>query len=187
MTKNILITGGCGFIGSNFIAHIFDKYDYNIWNVDSLTYAANTSNLREEIRHSSRYHFLNCDINNFKRVRGTVASNEIKFIVNFAAESHVDNSISNSSPFIHSNINGTHTLLTLLHDYDVEKYLQIRRSGLYRDSPHTSQQSLLCLQVFCRSSLSQFFQNVWLPNCYYSLLQQLWTKPTSRETHPSSN
>jgi dTDP-glucose 4,6-dehydratase len=60
-----------------------------------------------------------------------VASNEIKFIVNFAAESHVDNSISNSSPFIHSNINGTHTLLTLLHDYDVEKYLQISTDEVY--------------------------------------------------------
>ena len=129
--KNILITGGCGFIGSNFIAHIFDKYDYNIWNIDSLTYAANISNLREEIRQSSRYHFLDCDINNFKRVRDTVVSNEIKFIVNFAAESHVDNSISNSSPFIHSNINGTHNLLTILHDYGVEKYLQISTDEVY--------------------------------------------------------
>lgn len=130
--KNILITGGLGFIGSNFIKHIFSKYDYNIINVDSETYAANTENIPNNISGSSRYFFAKSDINNTNDMRYLVNQNSVNYIVNFAAESHVDNSINNSSPFIHTNINGTHSLLNLLHDCpSIERYLQVSTDEVY--------------------------------------------------------
>ena len=95
MNKNILITGGLGFIGSNFIKHIFNKYDYSIFNVDLKTYAANYNNISEEINRSGRYSLSLYDINSTKDIRRLVQKNNINYIVNFAAESHVDNSINN--------------------------------------------------------------------------------------------
>jgi len=89
--KSILITGGLGFIGSNFIKHIFNKYDYHIHNVDLKTYAANYKNISEEINQSGRYSLSICDINDANRIRNLINKNNINYIVNFAAESHVDN------------------------------------------------------------------------------------------------
>lgn len=131
--KNILVTGGLGFIGSNFIKHIFDKYDdYRIHNVDLKTYAASYDNIREPINGSGRYTLSICDINDTKRLRNLVVRQEINYVVNFAAESHVDNSISNSKPFIHTNINGTHSLLNLLSDCPtIERYLQVSTDEVY--------------------------------------------------------
>ena len=130
--KSILITGGLGFIGSNFIKHIYEKYDYNIINVDSITYAANPKNIPENILNSSRYFFAETDINDTNNIRYLVKENSVNYIVNFAAESHVDNSIKNSEPFIRSNINGTHSLLTLLlEDNSIERYLQVSTDEVY--------------------------------------------------------
>ena len=130
--KSILVTGGLGFIGSNFIKHIFNKYDYKIFNVDSLTYAANPKNISNEIAKSERYNLLICDINDTYSLRSLVQNNNINYIVNFAAESHVDNSINDSTPFIQSNINGTHSLLSLLHDCpSIERYLQVSTDEVY--------------------------------------------------------
>ena len=130
--KSILVTGGLGFIGSNFIKHIYEKYDYNIINVDSVTYAANPENIPNNILNSSRYFFAETDINDTNNVRYLITENSVNYIVNFAAESHVDNSINDSRPFIETNINGTHSLLTLLHNCpSIERYLQVSTDEVY--------------------------------------------------------
>ncbi|MDD4353626.1 MAG: GDP-mannose 4,6-dehydratase [Candidatus Nanoarchaeia archaeon] len=106
---NILVTGGCGFIGSNFIMHMIKKYpDYKIVNLDKLTYAGNQENLRN-IEKNKNYTFIKGDICNEKIVNKALKN--IDLIVHFAAESHVDKSIISREDFIKTNINGTYNLL----------------------------------------------------------------------------
>ena len=126
----ILVTGGCGFIGSNFIKHMLDKYDYQIYNIDKLTYAGNKNNLGEYSKHLN-YNFIEGDINDYDLLKQDVEFYEIDTIINFAAESHVDNSIENSDEFIHTNINGTHTLLKMLHEFPIKKFIQISTDEVY--------------------------------------------------------
>lgn len=105
----LLITGGAGFIGSNFIRYIIKKYpDYKIVNLDLLTYAGNLENLKD-IKNNSNYEFVKGDIADVNLVNNLVK--DIDIIVNFAAESHVDRSILDSKDFIRTNIIGTHVLL----------------------------------------------------------------------------
>jgi dTDP-glucose 4,6-dehydratase len=181
MSRNILITGGFGFIGSNFIKYIFDKYDYNIFNIDLKTYAANPKNISDEINKSGRYSFLPYDINQTKDIRRLVRKNNINYIVNFAAESHVDNSINNSTPFVQTNINGTHSLLTLLHDCpSIEKYLQVSTDEVYgslteEDDPFTEDTpiqanspysaSKASADLLCRSFYETFNYPILITRC----------------------
>jgi len=105
----LLITGGAGFIGSNFINYIFKKYpDYKIINLDLLTYAGNLENLKS-LEGNPNYKFVQGDIADRKLVDQLVK--DVDIIINFAAETHVDRSIVDASAFIHTNIIGTHTLL----------------------------------------------------------------------------
>lgn len=105
----ILVTGGAGFIGSNFIRYILNKYpDYQIINLDLLTYAGNLENLRD-IENDKRYKFIRGDICDRELVNDLVK--EVDTVVNFAAESHVDRSILDPSPFIKTNVLGTQVLL----------------------------------------------------------------------------
>ena len=127
----ILVTGGAGFIGSNFVKHMVKKYsDYEITNYDKLTYAGNRNNV-SECEYYDNYHFVKGDICDYKKLKQTINSLDIDVIINFAAESHVDNSIENSDEFVKTNINGTHTLLKLLHEFSIKKFIQISTDEVY--------------------------------------------------------
>ncbi len=130
---NILVTGGLGFIGSNFINHLFvTKHGYNIHNVDCFSYAANIDNIDEAVQRSPRYKLYDCDISNRSKLEEYIIDNNITHIVNFAAESHVDNSIADSTPFIETNINGTHNLLEIVRrNRSIKRYLQISTDEVY--------------------------------------------------------
>jgi dTDP-glucose 4,6-dehydratase len=115
--KTFLITGGVGFIGSNFIPYFLEKYsEYKIVNLDKLTYAGNLENLKE-IENNPRYKFIKGDICNRELVEYIFNEYDIKGVIHFAAESHVDNSIKNPGVFIETNVNGTYTLLDVAKKY----------------------------------------------------------------------
>jgi len=129
--NNILVTGGCGFIGSNFIKHMVKKYsEYDITNYDKLTYAGDRKNV-SECEYYDNYHFVKGDICDYEKLKKTIKSLEINVIINFAAESHVDRSINNSDEFVKTNINGTHTLLKLMHEFPMKKFIQISTDEVY--------------------------------------------------------
>ena len=112
--KNILVTGGAGFIGSNFIRYVFDKAGFKgrVVNLDKLTYAGNPENLADiQRKFKGRYAFVKGDICDFKTVAGVMKKYKISEIVHFAAESHVDRSIFGPKDFIETNIHGTFSLL----------------------------------------------------------------------------
>ena len=114
---NILVTGGCGFIGTNFIRYFHSKYkEYKIINLDKLTYAGNKINLFD-IENSPNYQFIQGDIANTKLVENILEKFKPIFIINFAAESHVDRSIIYPEEFINTNILGTFKLLTSVNNY----------------------------------------------------------------------
>jgi dTDP-glucose 4,6-dehydratase len=109
--KNVLVTGGAGFIGSNFIHYLLEEdSNINIYNLDLLTYAGNLENLKD-IENKENYKFIQGDICSKELVLSLLQDYEIDTLVHFAAESHVDRSISNPSQFIFTNIIGTYTLL----------------------------------------------------------------------------
>ena len=113
MKKNILITGGAGFIGSCLVKHMVEKYpDYNIINLDKLTYAGNLENLTS-IEGSPNYKFVKGDILDYQLVESVVNSESIDSIIHLAAESHVDRSISDPDEFVKTNVLGTMTLLNV--------------------------------------------------------------------------
>ncbi|OGZ39265.1 MAG: dTDP-glucose 4,6-dehydratase [Candidatus Portnoybacteria bacterium RIFCSPHIGHO2_12_FULL_40_11] len=127
---NLLITGGAGFIGSNFIRHILNKYPgYKIINLDKLTYAGNLSNLRD-IENNPRYGFVRGDICDRKLVNFLV-SKRPDAILNFAAETHVDRSILAPQDFIKTDILGTHTLLEAAKKYRTDIFIQISTDEVY--------------------------------------------------------
>ena len=119
--KALLITGGAGFIGSNFIPCFLEKYpEYRVINLDKLTYAGNLENL-VEVENDPRYKFIKGDICNRELVEYIFKEFDIKGIIHFAAESHVDNSIVNPDIFIKTNVHGTFTLLDVAYKYWMKK------------------------------------------------------------------
>ena len=127
--KTLLITGGCGFIGSNFIHYLLAKYpDYRVVNLDKLTYAGNPANLAS-LADDIRYRFVEGDICDRTAVDALVA--EADMIVNFAAESHVDRSIMGGAEFVHTNFNGTYELLESAKEHGVERFHQISTDEVY--------------------------------------------------------
>ena len=129
--KTLLVTGGAGFIGSNFIHYIMAKYPgYKIINLDKLTYAGNLENLRD-IEDEPNYNFIKGDICDRQKVEGIFNSNKIDAIVNFAAESHVDRSIIDPGVFIQTDVYGTFILLELTTKYEAGVFLQISTDEVY--------------------------------------------------------
>lgn len=109
--KTYLVTGGAGFIGSNFIIYMLNKYnDVKIINVDKLTYAGNLENLKD-VENNPNYSFLQCDICDKEKIEKLFEENQIDYVVNFAAESHVDRSIKYPEIFVKTNVLGTVNLL----------------------------------------------------------------------------
>lgn len=107
---NILVTGGAGFIGSNFVKYMLGKYDYTIVNLDLLTYAGNMKSLKEVAR-NERYHFVKGDICNRELLEKIFSKYDINTVINFAAESHVDRSIEDPEIFLKTNVIGTQAIL----------------------------------------------------------------------------
>ena len=127
--KRLLITGGAGFIGSNFIRHILNKYDdYNIVNLDKLTYCGNLDNLKD-VEKNKRYKFVKGDIVDPKVVEKAMKGCDV--VVNFAAETHVDRSIHGAAEFIRTNIFGTYTLLEAAKKFKTRLYIQISTDEVY--------------------------------------------------------
>lgn len=130
-TMNLLVTGGAGFIGSNFIRYILTKFsDYEVTNLDKLTYAGNLENLEDvEKEYGKRYTFVKGDICDEKIVN-KLAKN-VDCIINFAAESHVDRSILSAGSFIKTDVYGTYILLESARKYKHKKYIQISTDEVY--------------------------------------------------------
>ena len=119
--RSILVTGCAGFIGSNFVPYFLDKYpEYHIVNLDLLTYAGDLENLKE-VEKNERYTFVQGDICDRKLVEDLFSIHDIKGVIHFAAESHVDNSIKNPAVFIETNVNGTFVLLDVAYKYWMQK------------------------------------------------------------------
>ncbi|PED65897.1 dTDP-glucose 4,6-dehydratase [Priestia megaterium] len=128
---NVLVTGGAGFIGSNFVRHMVETYPgYSIVNYDLLTYAGNLENLKDIESHEN-YTFVKGDINNRELVDHLVKYHNIDVIVNFAAESHVDRSITEPDIFIKSNVLGTQALLDVAKANNLKKYVQVSTDEVY--------------------------------------------------------
>jgi dTDP-glucose 4,6-dehydratase len=150
--KNILITGGAGFIGSNFIKYFLKNFvydsdasknhrNYNLINFDKLTYAGNLENL-SDIENDTEYKFIKGDIVDREEVKTVVEEYNIDSIINFAAESHVDRSILGSKEFIDTNIVGTHTLLEVFREKNLEKFIQVSTDEVYGSLPEEDKSKL---------------------------------------------
>lgn len=125
----VLVTGGAGFIGSCFVRHMLNKYpDYKIVNLDALTYCGNLENL-DDVKDNPNYTFVHGNICDRDLVRDIIK--ECDFVVNFAAESHVDNSIKHPEIFVETNVQGTLNLLQASKELGVERYLQVSTDEVY--------------------------------------------------------
>ncbi|MGN0505885.1 MAG: dTDP-glucose 4,6-dehydratase [Lachnospiraceae bacterium] len=131
----ILITGGAGFIGSNFVHHMVKKYpNYEIVNLDLLTYAGNLESLKE-VEQAPNYKFIRGDIADRTFIMQLFEKERFDVVVNFAAESHVDRSITNPGIFVQTNVLGTQVLLDASKEYGVKRYHQVSTDEVYGDLP----------------------------------------------------
>ena len=132
---NIIVTGGAGFIGSNFVFHMLNTYpDYRIICVDKITYAGNLSTL-EPVMDNPNFRFCKIDICDRDAIYGLFEEEHPDMVVNFAAESHVDRSIENPEVFLNTNILGTAVLMDACRKYGIKRYHQVSTDEVYGDLP----------------------------------------------------
>lgn len=135
MFNRILVTGGAGFIGSNFVRHLLSgREGMHVVNLDALTYAGNRDNLAEFISHP-HHHFVHGDINDRALLEALLREHAIEAIVHFAAESHVDRSIAGPDVFVRTNVNGTLALLEAARTHGVARFLHISTDEVYGSLP----------------------------------------------------
>ena len=134
--KNILITGGCGFIASNFLNYVIEKYpNFLFVNIDALYYCADEKNITQENRIKENYKFVKGNINDTNLVNFILKQYNIDTIIHFAAQSHVDNSFSNPIQYTKDNILGTHNLLECVREYGkIEKFIHVSTDEVYGES-----------------------------------------------------
>ena len=150
--KNLLITGGCGFIGSNFINRFFPKNKVNkLVNIDAMYYCASEENVKEDIRQNTNYIFKKGNICDYGFIEKTLKEDEITHVIHFAAQSHVQNSFDDSINFTYDNILGTHTLLEACKKYGkIVKFIHVSTDEVYGESMntieerHKTEHSILC-------------------------------------------
>ncbi len=147
---NILVTGGCGFIGSNFINYIIPKYpNYKIVNLDILYYCADKNNIHKKVQQNPNYEFIKGNINDVNLLNYIIKNKQIDCIIHFAAQSHVDNSFDDSLQYTEDNIKGTHTLLEVVRKSKRKiKFLHFSTDEVYGESQLQEQpkheMSILC-------------------------------------------
>lgn len=149
--KNLLVTGGCGFIGSNFINYIFPKGLYNIINLDAMYYAADKNNINEEIRNSDNYTLVEGNLCSIDLISYILKDHKIDMVIHFAAQSHVQNSFDDSLQYTKDNILGTHVLLECCRLYGkIERFIHVSTDEVYGESMNEvdeqskTEQSILC-------------------------------------------
>jgi dTDP-glucose 4,6-dehydratase len=150
--KNLLITGGCGFIGSNYINYIFNKYDdFNIINIDAMYYCASENNINKEVRDSERYKLIKGNLCSYDLVYHIVNDYKIDYIIHFAAQSHVQNSFEDALQYTKDNIVGTHNLLEVVRKYrKLIKFIHVSTDEVYGESMieknenKKTEESILC-------------------------------------------
>lgn len=163
VNTRLLVTGGCGFIGSNFINYILGKYvNINLINLDTLYYSGKEENIEDIWRQSSRYKFIKCNLNDYNLLQYIINIEKPTHIIHFAAQSHVDNSFKDSLQFTQDNIVGTHTLLEVCRKYikdcennpeittTIEKIIHVSTDEVYGESmldvdeKQKTEHSILC-------------------------------------------
>lgn len=133
---NLLVTGCCGFIGSNFVNYYLDKNpNVNIVNLDAMYYCANENNIKENVRKSERYHLIKGNLCSFDLISNILEIYKIDTVIHFAAQSHVQNSFDNALQYTHDNVVGTHTLLEASRKYGkIKKFIHISTDEVYGES-----------------------------------------------------
>ena len=133
--NKVLVTGGLGFIGTHLLIQLLETTDMHVICMDAGTYASDKNNIRKYLRKNSQYRrritLIKKNISNKKHMDAFFQSNAIDYIINVAAESHVDNSITGPAPFVHTNIVGTFNLLECARIYDVKKFIQVSTDEVY--------------------------------------------------------
>jgi len=147
----LLVTGGCGFIGSNFINYIFDEEKYEIVNIDAMYYCASEKNVDKKIRESDKYHMVKGNLCSDDIVNYVLNKYNITHVIHFAAQSHVQNSFDDSLQFTKDNILGTHILLECCRKYGkIERFIHVSTDEVYGESmnsveeQHKTEHSILC-------------------------------------------